>query len=722
NITDAVSKSSKYKFSNPSCSSMYNQDLGIFDKSWLSAIKSDVETSKGFLKIPSRYSNPAANSPILLMSSILSLVKLMKSEVRTHTHQALVTSSLPYMCKLSTSDNKNAGTHLEFLHGIQFSGRLVSDFTSYHIEKILKEFNSKLLKENFHIERECSNNNENLILYTHEYKKIELPSRETVRFDILITKILDSFGIVFPLDVYFNRLHKVGVISIFDCSPLCEKFNYTPLTRHWLLQEYHQYWKQKLSAEIDGNVPIFGVTANLLRFANHSATAKLTAGVFGVKHALSFPISCKVNNFSSQYQALIYPQNHLVKYMLHPFQLAVVCVASLSSCGVEDGLIVSKKARDLGFGMTISQVPTLSLNLTSFSCEKIEIIFFNENNARENDYKKIFSFDKKDLEDPEFYAEITINRKKIKNKFVLCDILGVENLMSFSLNLSAVHIGSSARIFYDNAYDLEEEKENMLSVSVEKAFLFRKKSEIVLNFVLSSTKLLDLGDKFSTTDGQKATVVNVMPVEDMPFFSSKNERIPTTPDIVINISSNKRQTLGLNIGGAVNMLKLEYPDEIDMSLFSGDKSVRHINLLQYLLKLCLEKKIIATEKIFDGTTGKLFADSSGKAIRGDIYLIPFLRYEQQGNKVASFTKGESVQRTLHGGFVVKSRGKKGGLKIGQADQFVLISEGSIPSLMKQNQLKSEPILDSDRYTGMITQSACAAMKTYDMLDYDVKIF
>ncbi|RWR98642.1 DNA-directed RNA polymerase subunit B-like protein, partial [Dinothrombium tinctorium] len=213
------------------------------------------------------------------------------------------------------------------------------------------------------------------------------------------------------------------------------------------------------------------------------------------------------------------------------------------------------------------------------------------------------------------------------------------------------------------------------SYTLEKVFIFRKKSDIVLNFIVSTTKLLDVGDKFSTADGQKATVVNVMPIEDMPFFSSsKNSRIPINPDIIINISSSKRQTLGLNISGAINMLKLEKPDEIDLNLFCGDKSIRHMKLLQHLLKLCLQHEIIACEKIYDGITGKIFTDDYGNPIHGDIYMIPYLRYEQQGNKVASYTKGENISRTLQGGFVVKSRGKKGGLKIGQADQFVFMSE------------------------------------------------
>ncbi|RWS02711.1 DNA-directed RNA polymerase subunit B' [Dinothrombium tinctorium] len=751
---------------------MYNHELGSYDKSWLSALKSDVETSKGFVKIPSRYIYTPVNSPVLLMSSVLYLVKLIKSEVRTHTHQALITSCLPYICKLSTSDNKNAGTYLEFVPGITFSSRKVCEFSSSEIEKILLEFNSNLIKKNENIEREeddyklinekfmsvkerskSKKESDCIILYSNDYKKILLPTN-IVRLDILISEIVKKCGNSLPIDFYYRRKERIGIIGIFEGLPLCEKFRFTPLTRECLLKEYSEYWSEKLSAKIDGNVPIFGVTSHLIRFANHSATAKLTAGVFGLKHALSLPITCKVNNFSSQFQALAYPQNDLLKCILHPFQLAVVCIASLSSDGVEDGIIVSKRARDLGFGMTISQIPPLTLNITSMPTDKIEFIFYNESKRfekreynekcdnktnenkyqkseekgnifkkiedNENDYYEKYVFYKKEFEKIDFFAEIEVKRKILECKSVICDILGVTNFMSFSLNLSAIHIGSSTRIFYDNPYDLEEEDES--SISLERVFIFRKKNDIVVNFIVNTIKLLDIGDKYSTVDGQKATVVNVKSIEDMPFFSSKNNRIPLNPDIVVNISSSKRQTLGLNIGGVMNMLKCEYPDEIDLMLFNGDKSVRHMQLLQHLLKLCLKHEIIGCEKIYDGTTGEIFRDENGNAISGDIYLIPFLRYEQQGNKVASYTKGETIPRTLQGGFVVKSRGKKGGLKIGQADQFVLMSEGSIPSLFKQNQLKSEPTMNYDRYSGKITQSACAAMKTFDMLDYNVEIY
>lgn len=685
NITSAISQSGNFKFSITQSAGLINSDFG--DGS--GAFKSDVETARGFTKFPSRYTFPPPNNPISVVSATLSLVKLVSSNVRSHFHQSLVTSCLAYVCKISTSDNKNAGTHLEILPGVTFSNK-TSCISVASIRKLmLNAANEPKLSRTNKID------NASFFMHSHCFQLRNLP-----QLPKLFAFLRKKFGL--HLDVFFSKLQNKGVLHSASSMPLCERFKLSPMTRQWLLREYPEKWHSRLSPELDGNVPLFGVTAHIQRFPGYSAVPKTIAGNFGARHSVGFLHKCAVQrHVKCPNNALLYAQSDLSGYLTHPTQLAVVCFASLSANGVEDGVIVNKAARDRGFGMTVEeQAPSIRVT----TCGKEFSL-----SLPYRDTKNKFTFSASTSEQC-----IEVN-EPIENGSTLCDLLGIESVDSFCHFIQTAQTSSACRLLLDNPYEIREDG---VKTQLKKIFVQCRSDGLFVTIVLETIKLLQKGDKFSTTDGQKTTVTDICQPEDMFFTSS--ERLPHSPDVVFNISSLRRQTLGLNIGGIVNMLAVIEPQNVNVGLFAGDNGVRHFPLLPQLLDKAESYDFVAASPLFDGITGEMLCDDSGNPVVGDFYIVPLLRYQQQGSKVAYFT-GKNVQRSRCGDFLVRSKGKLGGLKLGQQDTLNLITNGSSPALFRQLLSNSEPRTSSNEHSGRISQSACNALRTMEMHDFSVSL-
>ncbi|RWS22820.1 hypothetical protein B4U80_13483 [Leptotrombidium deliense] len=216
-----------------------------------------------------------------------------------------------------------------------------------------------------------------------------------------------------------------------------------------------------------------------------------------------------------------------------------------------------------------------------------------------------------------------------------------------------------------------------------------------------------LGDKFSTLEGQKATVINLMNAEDMPFFMGSPE-LPPYPDVLLNISANKRQTLGMLLGGLLRTAKCSKPS-IDLTALYGDSSIQ-----PHLSALLEQAMFVQKQRLCNGMTGHVIGYA-------DIFTIPFVRYEQDGLKTAYFTAGgEDVIRSEHGANIARGKNRLGGLKVSQTCIPAQVACGATECVAKQDQISAEAPLCHDFMTGCVTPCSSKAYKFLSMQEISTK--
>ncbi|RWS26205.1 dna-directed rna polymerase i complex subunit rpa2-like protein [Leptotrombidium deliense] len=680
--------------------------------------KSDTQTRTGFYRQNSRYITTPLNNPLLIMKAPLHVVKLVSGNVLTNYHQSFHTSGFGYVCANSTVDNKNAGMYLELIPGVIVSSRTTKYVEYENIISSLHNFTKKSTQPCKRKLRDelCSDENIELnvfhegIVVDHTMKQYQLkyPARA---LGVAIYNICNNFykGKCISLEFFYCYNTNVGIIRLSNNSPntlLDAKHRLTPATREWLMLDYE--FTEILSPKCTNNFPLLGLTASQGFLVNHSSTNKTTSGLCGYRHACGLPIFCKTSYHLSHirhpHKGLLYPQNTLAgerdSTVLVPSQLAFVVVCSDNADGVEDGLIISKSTVERGFGTTVH---TFVATLTVTPCTRYVNIStmqqVSDSSKKSGSFVTRFSYDtslqsithKNKIRSSNSFIEseyvnntnneeiiINLNKRELSEGIPLFDVHGVSKVRSFSINLRTHSVQSATRVCFHDAYDCGTYANSKRSriIFAEKLHLTFSNGDIVITTFFSEFKHLFLGDKYSTLDGQKSTVIAIKAQEDMPFFMDQS--IPNV-DICINISANKRHTIGMFLASNIRASKCATPDSVKLQFLQGDASIAHHHIyndcinsnieINYISKLLESAEYLRELPLYSGKTG----DSLQYA---DIFCINFVRYDQEGSKCAYYAADRNdVIRVPHGNTLVKGRGKHGAMKFGQTEMIMQLILG-----------------------------------------------
>jgi DNA-directed RNA polymerase beta subunit len=221
---------------------------------------------------------------------------------------------------------------------------------------------------------------------------------------------------------------------------------------------------------------------------------------------------------------------------------------------------------------------------------------------------------------------------------------------------------------------LSEAKEISLKVRKESSTALRQEEEGVVDDVfitedeegnkivqvrMRDHRIPELGDKFSTSHGQKGVIGAIVPEEDIPF-TARGIR----PDIIFNPHGiPSRMTVGYMLellAGKVGALSGRV---IDGTSFSGESKEE------------LEKSLVemgfrydGKETMYHGITGKKM---EAKIFIGNMYYLK-LRY-MVSNKMHARASGKVTLLTRQ---PVEGRARGGALRLGEMEQEALVAHGA----------------------------------------------
>ena len=192
---------------------------------------------------------------------------------------------------------------------------------------------------------------------------------------------------------------------------------------------------------------------------------------------------------------------------------------------------------------------------------------------------------------------------------------------------------------------------------------------------IRSTRIPEIGDKFSARHGQKGTIGITMTQEDMPFTCEG-----ISPDIIINPHAiPSRMTIGMMLEclqGKTGVLKGSISDSTAFNKdFCAERLMNEMKSMGY--------NKYGNERLYNGQTGKI--------MNASIFIGPtyYQRLKHMvADKIHSRSRGPVQILTRQ---PVEGRARDGGLRFGEMERDCIISHGTA------NFLKERLFWQSDAY-------------------------
>jgi DNA-directed RNA polymerase II subunit RPB2 len=168
-----------------------------------------------------------------------------------------------------------------------------------------------------------------------------------------------------------------------------------------------------------------------------------------------------------------------------------------------------------------------------------------------------------------------------------------------------------------------------------------------------------IGDKFSSRHGQKGTVGNIIPEEDMPFMSNG-----IRPDIIINPHAiPSRMTIGQLKETLLGKVLL------DLGLFGDGTSFGNLGVSEISEKLLdLGYEATGNELMYNGLTGEQLETS--------IFIGPVF-YQRLKHMVYDKAHSRSIGPTVNlTRQPAEGRSRDGGLRFGEMERDCMVSHGA----------------------------------------------
>jgi len=168
------------------------------------------------------------------------------------------------------------------------------------------------------------------------------------------------------------------------------------------------------------------------------------------------------------------------------------------------------------------------------------------------------------------------------------------------------------------------------------------------------------GDKFCSRCGQKGTIGNIIPEEDMPFTKDGIK-----PDMIINPHAiPSRMTIGQFVETIMSKLGLELGHTMDSTPFTTEKS-----------KIDIIGELLTNHDIHSSGNEYLYNGKTGEMIEHSIFIGPtyYLRLKHMVKDKINYRAGGKrtllTRQTNHG------RANDGGLRIGEMERDGIIGHG-----------------------------------------------
>ncbi len=413
--------------------------------------------------------------------------------------------------------------------------------------------------------------------------------------------------------------------------------------------------------EIDPQL-ILGVCASLVPYPEHNSTPRVTGGTAMVKQSLGIPSSNNRLRPDTRLHVLNYPQNSMVgtrsmdatRFLNRPAgQNYVVAILSHHGYNMQDAVIMNRASVERALGRS-TFVRTYNAERRRYPGGQVEEIEIPGTGLDEI----------KGLKAPEAYAH-----------------LEADGLPAPEVELSAkptdrgrcpgVLVGkTSPPRFLEESQgaflQAQERRESSMMVRhgecgyVDNVFITESlDSGRLIRITLRSSKIPELGDKFSSRHGQKGVVGRLVDPEDMPFTVDG-----VVPDLLINPHAiPSRMTVAHileMIGGKVGCMDGRL---IDGTAFGGEKED---SLREGLLRHGFAHT--GRENMISGETGEAFPSET---FVGVIYYQKL--HHMVSGKIHARSRGRVQILTRQ---PTEGRARQGGLRFGEMERDCLIAHGA----------------------------------------------
>ncbi len=422
----------------------------------------------------------------------------------------------------------------------------------------------------------------------------------------------------------------------------------------------HELTNEHTHLEID-TIAFLGLVTSLVPYANHDQSSRLNRGSKTQKQALGLYAANFLSRIDTDVSILHYPQKPIVRSFVYDYldfypagQNMVVAIMTLDGYNIEDAIILNKGSVDRGLARSTYFRPYSTVERSYPGGLKDSICVPDKDTTgyrTEQNYRFL-------EEDGIAYPEAELREGEV--------VIGKVSPPKFLSEAREITIRTKKE-----ASEVIRQEEKGI---VDAVFITEdSEGNKVVHVRTRDLRIPELGDKFSTSHGQKGVVGYIVPEENMPF-SARGIK----PDIIFNPHGiPSRMTVGYLIellAGKVGCLSGKI---IDGTPFSGQT----IEELEQQLKE-LGFRYDGKETFYNGITGEAL---EAKIYVGNMYYLK-LKY-MVSNKIHARASGKVTLLTRQ---PVEGRAHGGALRLGEMEQQALVAHGA--SLLLKERYDSDKVI------------------------------
>ena len=434
--------------------------------------------------------------------------------------------------------------------------------------------------------------------------------------------------------VLYNKKGVIDMIDVNEEETAFISFDHENENKHYTHVEIHP----SLMLGIMGNQIIFPENNPLPRNLFSCGQSKQGVSLYSTNYQLRIDKMGVVLNYG-QIPLLKSRYTKIINNEENPYgENVLVAIGVFSGYNVEDSILFNKASVDRGMFRTTYYTSYQSREESKTVPESNVNSYFKNIEKTKNILRLKPGYDYSHLDDNGIIKQDTT----VNDKIVL--------------------IGKVIESEEDNIYvdDSVSTKKGQLGV-IDKTFITDDEQGFRLAKIrIREERIPAIGDKFCSRCGQKGTIGNIIPEEDMPF-----NKDGLRPDIIINPHAlPSRMTIGQLIETLTGKACCILGYHSDMTAFNnkGEKS-------DFYGKLLLEHNFSKTgcEVLYNG--------ENGEQIEADFYLGPtyYMRLKHMvKDKINYRSRGPRTSLTRQ---TVQGRANDGGLRIGEMERDALLSHG-----------------------------------------------
>jgi DNA-directed RNA polymerase subunit B' len=454
-------------------------------------------------------------------------------------------------------------------------------------------------------------------------------------------------------ELNWNDLIKLGIIEYVDAAE--EDNLLTAMYSEEVTQE-------TTNLEIDPII-MFGLITSMVPFANHDQGSRLNRGSKTQKQSLGLYAANYHDLLDTDVSILHYPQKPIVRSFIYDNlnfypsgQNFVVAIMPYEGYNMSDALVINKASIERGFGRStyFRTYSTTELHYPGNLKDEICIPSKDVVGYRtEENYANL-------EEDGSVFPEADLSENDV--------VIGKISPPKFLLEMEEISIAKSKK---ENSLPVrqgERGKADGVFISVD------GDGRRIVQVRVRDNRLLEVGDKLSTTHGQKGVVGMIVPEENLPFAASG-----VKPDLIFNPHGiPSRMTVGYLIELLAGKTGSLSGKTMDGTAFSERQTVEQLEKTLVDLGFRHDGK----ETLYDGVTGKPIG---AKIFIGNMYYLK-LKY-MVANKIQVRASGKVTLLTRQ---PTEGRAKGGALRMGEMEKDALVSHGT--SLLLKERFSSDNVI------------------------------